>query len=142
MFKETGRYSPDNPNANIHGMVSRSDGQTCLTRDGKRCTGCCYALGIPEQGAYLPPKPEGEMCQAQIPEKGCGFVIERTEKNRYGICPQYHCSKDLGRLSLERNFQNKVAISQRLVMCNAACLQNGEINNQTFRNNLDRIPNP
>lgn len=139
---ERGKYSPDNPNANIHGMVSGSGGQTCLTKDGKRCTGCCYALGIPQNNAYLPPKPEGEMCEAQIPTKGCLFVIKKRESDRYAVCPTYHCSQDIQRLSATINHQDGLAFAQRLVMCNTACLQNREIDSRTYHNNLDRIPTP
>ncbi|CAN5330649.1 hypothetical protein BH10PAT1_BH10PAT1_0090 [soil metagenome] len=130
------RFNPSNPNANIHGMVQTDGNPTCLTRDGEtRCTGCCYALHIVIRNKIM--KEAGEMCDAQIPTKGCAHVVNSEEEKRYNpVCDHFHCS---GQIKLFGENPENIAVRQRLAMMNIASNAVGEITAEIMEENLKRL---
>src|SRR3989337_1694729 len=95
----TDKYSPDHPNANIHGMVTNSGMPTCVMSeaDSTRCSACCTLLGIEA------PHPL-ERNEAAIWYKSIGIPCEFLNKDnsnpgcsiyekRPHNCVRYHCSK-------------------------------------------------
>lgn len=84
-------YDPDNPNANIHGMVTGEGGQTCYKQNRCRCSACCFALRIEEIE-----KPENTHCDYQVSGGGC--IIHNAEGLYPEACARYHCSQSSGNI--------------------------------------------
>jgi hypothetical protein len=127
-------FKPQNPNANIHGVVGVEGETTCKTCDQNMCTGCCTALHITDRQNSVVLKEMGSNCDAQSPNEGCKHVLKEVPKLRFWRCEPYHCSEDIQKLP-ERNSELRLRFS------NAASLNSGEIDQKTHDKNLNRLFN-
>lgn len=133
---------PDDPNANVHGLVKLvrlgnekfQTETTCLTPTGDLCTGCCYS----SSRDFL-----GEKCPQQMPGAGCEFELVGTRDRKPRECISYHCSKDKETLENDKlPSGTRLASWVRLSVANDTSFHYEEISPQTYKNNKRRLSKP